>query len=274
MITRLTAIIALATTLASGIEAEPEWVKIHAKPSGWPDSLPLLTQQQSLLVLEMPAAIHLRGFAVASRRHPGRTELQFREQAAGLIETLSSQKKVDLKIEWLPTKEAPVDFTRAIQPERGITRSSHRLDGSKITRTVVVDEAARTVFIHLLSDKPGTLSFRVILSVSGEGEPEIEDRRQLVRPAAAGASNSLGAHVWVLPFESDVAPDGNTIVVRGEGEALIILTFATGEAATQRLAETLERLGNRYDPGHRPADPSKIWQGVAAGHFKSIENSP
>lgn len=274
MITRLTAIIALATSLAYGIGAEPDWVKIDAKPSDWADSLPLLTQQHSLLVLEMPTAIHLRGFAAPSPQQPKLTELQIREQAAGLLETLSAQKKVDLKIEWLPTKDTPVDFTRAIQPDKGITRSSHRLDGSKITRTVVVDEAAAAIFIHLLADKPGMLSFRVILSVSGEGEPEIADRRQLVRPVAAGEPNSLGAHLWVLPFESDVEPDGNTIVVRGEGEAMIILAFAAGEAATQPLAETLERLGNRYDPGHRPADPSKIWQGIAAGHLKSIENSP
>ena len=153
-------------------------------------------------------------------------------------------------------------------------RSSYRLGGAKITRTVISDEADSAIFIHLITDHPGMLSFRVALSVSDAGQTEIVDRRQLVRPATVSLPNSLGAHVWVLPFESDVAPDGKSIVVRGEGEALVILTFANGSEAGKPLAETLARLGNRHDPGHHPADPSKIWQGVLAGHLKSIENSP
>ena len=264
--------LAFCLTLASG--AEPGWVEISAKPRDWPDSLPLLTERRSAFVLDMPSASFVRGFAVPSPRKPALNEVGIREQVGGLLEKMPWQEKVELKIDWLMGEEQPVDFTRSFLPENGIVRSSYRLGGAKITRTVIADETESAIFIHLISDKPGALSFRVILSVSGEGEPKIEDRRQLVRAADASVPGSLGAHVWVLPFESDVAPDGNSIVVRGEGEALVILTFAAGSDATHSLAETLTRLGNRFDPGHSPADPTKIWQGVLAGHLKSVENSP
>ena len=274
METRLTASLLLALSLTFVTGAEPGWVEISAKPRDWPDSLPLLTERRSAFVLDMPTASHLRGFAVSSPRKPALTEAGIREQVAGLLGKMPWQEKVDLKIDWLMGEERPVEFLRSFLPENGIARSSYRLDSAKITRTVIADETESAIFIHLISDKPGALSFRVILSVSKGGEPTIVDRRQLVIPPSPDAPGSLGAHVWVLPFESDVAPDGNSIVVRGEGEALVILTFATGSEAGKPLAETLTRLGNRYDPGHLPADPSKIWHGVLAGHLKTIENSP
>lgn len=246
-------------------------MEINAKPRLWPDSLPLLTKQRSVLVLDMPVATHLRGFDVPSLRKPGLTEPQIRAQIAGLFETLQAQEHVDLKIEWLAGDEQPVDFTRSILPANGVVRSSYRLGGTRITRTVIADEEEPAIFIHLIADKPGALSFRVLL---GGANLRIEDRRQLVQPVIADAPASIGAHVWVIPFESDVTPDGDSIVVRGEGEAMILLTYAAARETTQPLAETLARLGKRYDPDHNPPDPAKIWHGVLADHLKSAENSP
>ena len=271
---RLFTSMGLASCLALAAAAEPGWVNIEAKPLDWPDSLPLRMKQRSALVLDMPSATHLRGFVVPSPLKLGMTELHVRAQVAALMESLSAPAKVELKIEWLAGDEQPGDFTRSLLPGSGIVRSSYRLGGSRITRTVIADEGESAVFIHLIADKPGMLAFRVILNGSGEGEPKIEDRRQLVRPAATGQPAGTGAHVWVLPFESDVAADGSTIVVRGEGEAMILLTYAAAREPTQPLAETLARLGRRYDPDHNPPDPAKIWHGVLANHLKSAENSP
>jgi len=266
---RLLTSIVIGYCLALGSAAEPSWVKIDGKPLDWPDSLPLLTKQRSVLVLDTPMATHLRGFILPSARKSGLTEPQIRTQIAELVETLPTQERVDLKIEWLTGDEQPVDFTRSILPENGVIRSSYRIGGTRVTRTVIADEEESAIFIHLLADKPGALSFRVQL---GGEKPQIEDRRQLVRSANAPAG--LGVHVWVIPFESDVTPDGDSIIVRGEGEALVLLTYAAASETTPLLAETLARLGKRYDPGHVPPDPSKIWHGVLATHLKSAENSP
>ena len=269
MYARLITSLVAGVCAAIGSAAEPGWLPIAARPLDWVDSLPLLTKQRSALVLDTPLATLVRGFVPALPRRFGLSEAQIRAQVAELMEALSSRDKVDLEIEWLVGSEQPVDFSRSTSQENGIVRSSYKVAGTGITRTMIADDEESAIFIHLIADKPGALSFRVGLSGSNL---RIEDRRQLVQPART--PTSPGAHVWVLPFESDVTQAGDSIIVRGEGEALILLTGATGSEATRPLAGTLARLGKRFDPDHNPPDPAKIWHGVLANHLKPAENSP
>ena len=157
--------------------------------------------------------------------------------------------EIELRIDFPPGEAAATGFARFLHAGTRSVRSRYKILRTTLTRTVRVQDGV--VFIHLIADKPGALTFRVTLD-----KARIEDRRQLISPAA---------HVWVLPFESDVAGDGSSISVSGEGEALVLWVFGTGERAT-----TLARLGARHDPGHNPPDPAKIWAGVCA----SAENSP
>ncbi|MNY80969.1 hypothetical protein D3C86_2222830 [compost metagenome] len=71
--------------------------------------------------------------------------------------------------------------------------------------------------------------------------------------------------MWVLPFESDVENEGNAVILRGEGECLVIFTQTDAENQANPLAGTLSKLGERHDPGNIPPNPSKIWQAVSAG---------
>lgn len=263
--------ISLALTVCA-VAAEPRWTQITAAPHLWEDSLPLLTARRSLLVLDQPMLTHVRGWVHPSPRKHGLAEPEIRAQVAGIFEALPAQEKVDLRIEWLTDGLKPVDFSRSACGD-GMVRSSCRLGKTTFIRTVLVSEEEDAVFIHLLADQPGALSFRVTFGSSGEGNPEITDRRQFVR-AATDKPAGIGSHVWVLPFESDVATEGTAIAVRGEGEALILITYAAGKDGEKPLSETLSRFGNRYDPGHNPPDPAKIWRGVLDHHLKSIENSP
>ena len=83
MIARLTISLAIASYLALGAGAEPEWLEIDAKPLDWLDSLPMLNPKHSVLVLDMPSATHLRGFAAPSPGKPGLSELQFASRSPG-----------------------------------------------------------------------------------------------------------------------------------------------------------------------------------------------
>ena len=267
-------VIALVSSLACGNAVESETIEVDSKPLDWPDSIPLVSPAKTLLVLDTPAATFLRGYLKTTALAPASSAKEIRAQATGIFDSLPAQEKVDLKIEWLKGDIPPTHFKRFISPKEGLARSSCRLGAAGITRTALIAKGEDAVFIHLLADQPGALSFRVTLGASGEGEPKIEDRRQLVRPASADQSTSIGVHAWVIPFESDVSNDGRSITVTGEGEALILLAYSTGNDATKTLAGTWTQLGNRYDPGHSPPDPTKIWQGVLASRLKSVENSP
>jgi Glycosyl hydrolase family 65, N-terminal domain len=259
-----------AAVLLPCTAAEP--LVIRQEPRLWPDSLPLLTAERTVLVLDREEVTQFRGFARAVPRKRCLTEPEIRAQVAGLMETLPVKEGVELKIEWLSGGKA-VGFNRTVLTDEGALKSTYRVGSTTITRTMLADQEDGTIFLHLLADQPGALSFRVRLSIPGAAEPELVDRRQLVIPA--GQADRTGAHVWVIPFESDVTREGNAISLMGEGEALILLTFAQGPKATSTLAGTLQRLGNRYDPGQVPADPSKIWRGVWEARVrKSVENSP
>ena len=170
-----------------------------------------------------------------------------------------------LDIAWLGNAEAR-DFRRETHTG-GLTRSVQRSGSTTITRTVLASEKHGAIFIHFLADMPGALTFRVAHGGPRGVEAHIEDRRQLILPPG---KSSTGAHIRVLPFESDVTPGAHSITVRGEGEALVIWTYAPD----QTPAETWEKLGDLHDPGHRPPDPAKIWRGVLEDALRAAENSP
>lgn len=212
---------------------------------------------RTLLLLDTPEHTSLRGDTSRREKTP---------QIPALPPPTDNH--VGLTIDWL-NREAVTDFQRSRHPATGIVRNTCRIGSAKITRTVLVDTDG-TVFIHLLASLPGALSFRVSLGVTGGGEARIEDRRELVLTTADGIS----AHVWVIPFEADVAPDGNSIIVRGEGEALILLSYAAGPEAAKSLAMTWKTLGDRHDPGNDTPDPTRVWREVLRQTRESIENSP
>ncbi|RYD33858.1 MAG: hypothetical protein EOP85_20380, partial [Verrucomicrobiaceae bacterium] len=159
------------------------------------------------------------------------------------------------------------DFSRAWKAGGKETRSTYRVGSTTVTRTVLASAGDDAVVIHLLADQPGALSFRVSIPADGVKR---EDRRQLIATPETGPAS----HVWVIPFESDVEPDGNGVTVRGEGEAIIVWSFSPDKTGAAELAGTWKRLAERHDPGHNPPDVTKIWHGVAEDHRKSPENSP
>lgn len=256
--------LALVACLRCAAAEEAGWLEIAAEPAAWSDALLVANPQRAALVLDAPAQTQLRGFIPAAPVPRVLSAKEMCRQVADFLEIAPRQEEVGLKIDWLDKIEV-TGFTRFMNSQDARVRSVHQAGRTTITRTVTSGEDA--IYVHLIADQPGALSFRVTLIGPRDSEVRIEDRRQLILPADAGG---LAGHVWVLPFESDVAAEGRSITVRGEGEALIVWNFAAGRP----IDATWSKLGERYDPGHVPPDPTKIWQGVLESVRKSPENSP
>ncbi|MBK1814177.1 hypothetical protein JIN84_00955 [Luteolibacter yonseiensis] len=257
----------LSATLLPVCANDP--VEIRSPALSWQDSLPLVTDGRPALVLDTAAEIRLRAYPGPWKEKVPSTEPEIRTQVGGMLGPLSASPCVGLEIGFL-SGEKPTEFTRSILPAEGVIESVCRAGGAKITRTLLTDKETGAIFIHLLADKPGALSFRVSLGIEGAAPPEIRNRREMIIPPDEKTGRP-GAHVRVVPFESDVTPDGSSIIVRGEGEAMILLSHGAESAS---LGTAFERLGNRHDPGHSPSDPIKIWHGVLESRMKSAENSP
>lgn len=264
------ACLTLATCVHCAAAGDAAWLEIASPPAAWSDSLPTANKQRTAFILDAAAVTRLQGFLVGSQFPPATDEKAIHDGVAAFLKNQPRPGVAELKIEWLTDGETVKNFTRSVQEKNGQIRSRYWVGDTTITRTVIAAKDDDAVFIHLLANQPGALNFRVILGTGPEEKAEIEDRRQLLLTPAIGPTS----YVWVLPFESDVSPDGTGLAVKGEGEALIIWSFAAENDAVKALSQVLLKLGNRYDPGNTPADPSKIWHGVLESHLKSVENSP
>jgi hypothetical protein len=180
-----------------------------------------------------------------------------------VVETLASStltarikgcdEPVVFRIDWLD-KQGTSEHFKVSPEKRGAIISSYRLGKTTLTRTIVASAAADCVLVHVVADQPGlvNLSARYVSNFP----VKIQDRRELIF-----TGGKIRAHAWVIPFESDVQPDGDTAIsIHGEGEALVLLNFTIAGSAS--IADTFTRLGAVYDPAHRPPSPSLIWEAL------------
>ena len=165
-----------------------------------------------------------------------------------------------LRIDWLNQNPAPEDFEVVVTKERRIITSTHRLGKTGITRTILATPDA--FFLHIVADQPGAISFKASLTSSRAGKTTLHDRNELQWTSAT--DGPAKAFARVIPFESDVEVDGNAIVLKGEGECLVIFTFTASDRAEKPISGTWQRLAARLDPGTEHPDPVKIWQTIFA----------
>lgn len=152
-----------------------------------------------------------------------------------------------ITLQWLDGDQPFRDYRRALDLDTGVATATWKRGNSTITCTELADLADGVFLIHLLADMPGALGFRV-----GFAEPPAKptgNRGEL----AAGVTR-----LWVLPFESEVAPDGNDMIVRGEGEALIVISTGDG---------SLPKLAAKYDPDTEHPDATQLWNRALAAHI-------
>jgi hypothetical protein len=260
----------VAATLPLAMAADEGWIAMPAIAKEWSDALPAIDTTCCALVLDTPSLTQIRASVLAAPLTRPGTPAAVVERSTKLLSQLPITGEAGLKIEWFTGGDPITDVKHSLHLQDCRVQTSYRVGSTTITRTVLPSAADGAIFIHFLADQPGALAFRVHLETPKEAPPRIEDRRQLIGASAAG----LASHVWVLPFEAEVATEGQAIAIRGEGEALVIWSFAKDDEARKSLATTLTRLGERHDPGHSPPDPTRIWHGVLNARTKSIKNSP
>lgn len=165
-----------------------------------------------------------------------------------------------LRIEWLNQDPPPTGF--AVEPRRNdhLIVSGHHLGRTGITRTLLATEEA--VFLHIVADQPGAISFRASLTSPGPGKTTLRDRNDLIREGPG--DHPARAFVRVIPFESDVEEENGCITLRGEGECLLIFSFALRDDPEKPVSGIWKRLSAALDSGAEHPDPVKIWQTISA----------
>jgi hypothetical protein len=155
----------------------------------------------------------------------------------------------EFRFEWLDAAAPVTAYGRRLDLASGIATTTFNRGGAGFTATTFVSRPDDLLVLHLRTDKPGFLSFRVRLS-AGEIKPAIEDRRILVLPQA---------RAWIFPMESEVTPGGGEITVHGEGEALMLLAATSDPAQVAKLPDRMKSLGFG---GKEHPDVQAVWTGL------------
>jgi hypothetical protein len=240
-------IFASALSLATVLRANPEIPAPKTEPVPWTDAFRLQNDRIAALIYESPTRISLRGFFPTST-----------------VEKSTSPPALEIEIDWLGDEKL-TNFRRSFDSETGTSRVSYRIGRTTVTRTAFASTADDAIFLHFIADQPGALSFQTRIVTPDPENAVIQNRTQLLW-REKNPDTGFKAALWVLPFESDVERDGNAIVLRGEGECILIVNFARADDPAKPISDTLRRLGDAYDPGHQPPDPVRIWHSVLAKH--------
>lgn len=207
---------------------------------------------------QLPAAFLLAsGMLSAQTLATPRLRCEIAQTAASTTLTATTKGSVEpvvFRIDWTAGQAEAEGFLSS-PSKNGVITSTHRLGQTTITRTILADETADCIVIHVIADQPGEISLDA--KFVSEHPAVILNRREILL-----RGEKTHAHAWILPFEADVHDDGRgTVSLNGEGEALIILNL-TADPEAVPISDTLLRLGRKHDPKHMPPDPHRVWEGV------------
>lgn len=144
-------------------------------------------------------------------------------------------------VQRLDTKHSPAawDFSDA----DGLQEQIFQEDAVSYTMSTGVLRSKGLLFHRIRCDHPGLLHVRATLNPFTTVE-----QRQIISRA------SLASQMWLIPFESEVSAEGNALVIRGEGELLLIWHWPKDDQFT-----TWQSLLREYDPaGGEHPDIAKI----------------
>jgi hypothetical protein len=173
---------------------------------------------------------------------------------------VEAQPLAILKIDWLNHEPAPKDFDVEVTDKERLITTTYRQGTIGITRTLL--STPDMIFLHFLADQPGAISFRTSLSSPREGNTIVQGRNELLWTSTRDPA--VKAYARIIPFESDVETEGNSISLRGEGECMVIFGFTRKEDPSKPISGTWQRLAATFDPGEKHPDPVKIWHSILA----------
>ena len=165
-----------------------------------------------------------------------------------------------LRIDWLNNEPAPKEFEVEVKDKLKVITTTYRQGTTGITRTFLA--TPEMIFLHFVADQPGAISFKATLSSPQAGTAVVRERNELLWISTK--EPAMKAYARVIPFESDVETEGNSIILRGEGECMVIFSFTPLDDPGKPISGTWKRLATALDPGEEHPDPVKIWQTILA----------
>ncbi|RYD67071.1 MAG: hypothetical protein EOP83_03580 [Verrucomicrobiaceae bacterium] len=168
-------------------------------------------------------------------------------------------------LDWLDDEAPATNYRHRLNLTDGTSVVTFKRGGAGFTWTTFISKPDDLLVLHLRTDKPGSLNFRVQLTAKDgkETKAKVEDRRMLVLQ-----DKDFAARAWVYPMESEVTPGENEITVKGEGEALVLLAVTTDKEHILHLPDRIKALAGEDHP-----DTFALWTGLLKRHSENARAS-
>lgn len=163
-------------------------------------------------------------------------------------------------------KQTPADvseYRRDLNLMTGVATTMYKAGGVSYTRELVVSKPDEVIALRISADKPGSVSFSAALTrrenVSFRVDGDIcvmEGQLQFNKPGGGGAGMKYQALLGAVVKGGKVSADGNSIVIDGADEAMLVVSAGTdwvdsGYAglARQRLDAALQKSFSKISDG-------------------------
>jgi len=170
-------------------------------------------------------------------------------------------------LDWLNDDAPATNYQHRLDLADGTSVVTFKRGGAGFTWTTFISKPDDLLVLHLRTDKPGALNFRMELAAKTQNDngqdAKVEDRRIL-----AVHYKDFAARMWVYPMESEVTPGENEITVKGEGEALVLLAVTTDKDHIPHLPDRIKTLAGEDHP-----DTFALWTGLLDRHRKTAQAS-
>ena len=186
------------------------------------------------------------------------------------------------------------EYSRELDLERAVVTTSFVMQEVRYTREVIASFPQNAMIIHLMADKPGSLSFQAELGRGGKPWEDIPYEMQTIRrqaynvnvdrisaregniqlmEASTGGKDgiSMACAVKVITSGGTKEVLGNTTLVRNADEALLILCADTTFREKDPVSSVILRLSKVADFSSASDSCEKAWEKLLNQHIQDYQ---
>jgi len=141
-------------------------------------------------------------------------------------------------IERIPTGGAPAGQGSWQQPRTNIVTTFSQENGRAFSAATFYHRGTKLLIHQMTCDQPGFLDVRATLQ-----------QGKVVGPGQMLGTGTCAASLWLVPFESSVTAEDNSLTIRGEGELVMVLAVAEAGEHSEDISPRWNKACRLFDPG-------------------------
>ena len=141
-------------------------------------------------------------------------------------------------VERIPVAGTPAGQGLWQQPRENIVTAFSQENGRAFSAATFYHQGTKLLIHQMTCDQPGFLDVRATLQ-----------QGKVVGPGQMLGTGTCATSLWLVPFESSVTTEDNSLTIRGEGELVVVLAVADAGEHSENISSRWNKACKQYDPG-------------------------